>query len=126
MLCLIGNRIALKLKCELYFPPGLPSLEIKPKIMPGVKCIFPLEVSIVEALCYYEKTAYIAEWVNVGKLKGLRYLQKQAFTSDIKMSMKCKHFPLVYKQSVSLLRFAPAVKTLISVTQTLAGRPFAV
>lgn len=94
MLCLIGNRIALKLKRKLYFPPGLPSWEIKPKIMPGVKCIFPLEVSIVEALCHYEKPAYIAEWVNVGKLKGLTYLQKQAFTSDIKMSMKCKHFPL--------------------------------
>ena len=74
MLRLIGNRIALKLKRELYFPPGLPSLEIKPKIMPGVKCIFPLEVSIVEALCHYKKTAYIAEWVNVGKLKGLRYV----------------------------------------------------
>ena len=62
--------------------------------MPGVKCIFPLEVSIVEALCHYEKTAYVAEWVNAGKLKGLRYLQKQAFTSDIEMSMKYMHFPL--------------------------------
>lgn len=49
VVCLIGNRIALKLKCDLRFPPRLPALEIKLKIKPGVKCIFPLEVSIMKA-----------------------------------------------------------------------------
>lgn len=60
------NRIALKLKSELCFLPDFHCLEIKTKIMPGVKCIFPLEVSIVKFVT--EKTAYVAEWVNVGKL----------------------------------------------------------